>query len=413
MKTAKKLFLFLMLASAVWAQSNLPIEAKYSLFHEFIKNNDFTSAYKYGWEVVSENPAPFVKFNIFRRMENMMWAYHDSLAQSDEEKTNYADSTILLYDIALKFDESNKSYYMLKKAFVLEEWKQQEGTELIPMYEQALELDPNADAFYFDRLGQLYSKNAEADPEAKVKALELYGKLSEREPDNALWPERQQKLTSNPEELADILKKSWDLNPDNTEKAWKYANICMRSKFYERALEPLEFLVKANPDVPNYWKNLSVVYTQLDKDTEAMNALKKLSELDPNSKESFAGIAVLYQKQNQLTNSRTYINKAMAIDPDWDYPLYLEGQLYESAVRNCGGKIEFIDKCVYQLAYETYSRARSKNGQYAQASAERMGSIRSLIPQQEDYFFRNIKPGTAVKIQGKCYDWIGKTITVQ
>ena len=33
-------------------------------------------------------------------------------------------------------------------------------------------------------------------------------------------------------------------------------------------------------------------------------------------------------------------------------------------------------------------------------------------PSKEDFFFRKLKDGDVIKIEGKCYDWIGKSITV-
>ncbi len=75
------------------------------------------------------------------------------------------------------------------------------------------------------------------------------------------------------------------------------------------------------------------------------------------------------------------------------------------------GEFDFIDKCVYQLAVDTYRKVRNMGGTYAPSATERIKALSNSVPQQEDYFFQKIKSGTVIKIKGKCYDWIGRSIT--
>ncbi|KAB2837538.1 MAG: tetratricopeptide repeat protein, partial [Melioribacteraceae bacterium] len=193
----------------------------------------------------------------------------------------------------------------------------------------------------------------------------------------------------------------------------KYASLCLKYKEYERAIEALEFLTQKSPDVINYWLQLSSAYDKSDKTDKALSAYKRLIELQPDNKDNYANIALIYKKMDQLSVARTYLQKASNMDPNWDFPYFVEAQLYEQAARNCiGSQFEFIDKAVYQLAVDTYRTARSKGGSNAGAAAERMNALKDSVPQQEDYFFRKIKSGDKIKIEGKCYDWIGRTIVV-
>lgn len=386
---------------------------EFSLFYEYHKNKDYTSAAPHGWNIIHTNPEQFIKYKPFRKMEDILWYMHDSTNADDNQKAAIADTTIFLYNRAMKTNEDLSSYFQVKKAFVMENWKDLPAAEVIAEYEKAISMDPSTSTFYKDRLGQLYAKNAADDNDFLEKALEIYSQMSEAEPDNALWISRIEALAQNPEELMDITKKSWELSKDNLEKAWKYASLCLKYKEYERAIEALEFLTQKSPDVINYWLQLSSAYDKSDKTDKALSAYKRLIELQPDNKDNYANIALIYKKMDQLSVARTYLQKASNMDPNWDFPYFVEAQLYEQAARNCiGSQFEFIDKAVYQLAVDTYRTARSKGGSNAGAAAERMNALKDSVPQQEDYFFRKIKSGDKIKIEGKCYDWIGRTIVV-
>lgn len=428
MKPKKFVIVFLLLlafvaslsaASANVAGNNLAeadslnLMVEFSLFYEYHKNKDYLSAEPHGWNIVKTKPENFLQYKPFMKMEDILWYMHDSTDATEEQKSAIADTAIYLYNRAIEVNKDKASYFQLKKAFVMEIWKDLPAEEVIAEYVKAFEMDPNALTFYKDRLGRLYKDNATEENDYKLQALDLYSKLSEAEPDNGIWIQMIESLAENPEELMDITKKAWELDKENLEKAWKYASLCLRNKEYRRAIEALEFLTQKSPDVINYWLQLSSAYDKTDQTDKAISAYKKLIDLQPENKDNYANLALIYKKMDQLSVARSYLQKASNIDPDWDFPYFVEAQLYEQAARNCiGSKFEFIDKAVYQLALDTYRTARTKGGQNAGAAGERMNALKESVPQQEDYFFRKIKSGDKIKIEGKCYDWIGRTIIV-
>ena len=138
---------------------------------------------------------------------------------------------------------------------------------------------------------------------------------------------------------------------------------------------------------------------QLDK---AIDSYKKLIELQPDNRDNYVNIAIIYQKLDQLSVARSYLVKAQNVDPSWDYPIYIEAQLYEQSARNCiRGQFEFIDKCVYKLAVDTYAKARAKGGLFADRAGSRISQLSNSIPSKEDYFFQQLSNGDEIKIQGK------------
>ena len=386
------------------------LNAQFSLFWEYYKNKDYKNAYPYGWTVLLTNPEPYKRFNIHGRMEDVLWYMRDSVASNGADKKMYTDTTLYFYDLAIKQVPEKAAFYYARKAYVMEVWVKANPFETINVYEKAYELDPNLDAFYLDRLGLLYAANATEENEFKVKALELYSKLANREPNNQTWNSRMERLAENLDQLVEIRRKAWMLEKENLQRAWEYAAVCIQNKDFEKAIEPLEFLTQKSPDVINYWIHLANAYNKAGKTEKALSSYKKITELDSKNRDAYVNIGIIYKEKNQLSLARTFFQKASSVSPDWGYPIFLEATLYAQAARGCG--FEFKDKLVYLLAQETYRRARQIDPSIAQQANERIKALENSVPTKEDYFFRKIKSGTVLKIEGECYDWINKTVTV-
>lgn len=397
--------------SSTTSSDSVNILVEMSLFWEYQKNKDYESAEGHGWKVIENLKTEFLKYKPFKKMEEVIWHLRENKAQTNEEKQEYTEKCLRLYEKALNYDEVDKGYFLVRKAYVLETWNNSSVEEVVEAYETAFETDPEIDPFYKDRLGILYSQNATDENGWKLKALDLYSALTEKEPENSVWISRIDGLAENLDELVEIRKIAWDLDKTNLEKAYVYSETCIKAQMFEKALEPLEFLVEKNPDVINYWRKLANAYQKLERNDDAIKAYKTLINLEPNNRENYLNLAIIYQRLGQLSVSRSYLQKAGdATSEPWDLPIFYEAQLYEQAARNCG--FEFIDKCVYQLAVDTYKKAASLNGPQSGAARDRIAALANSVPQPEDYFFRNIKSGTSIKIEGNCYGWINRSIIV-
>ncbi|MEW6506240.1 MAG: tetratricopeptide repeat protein [Bacteroidota bacterium] len=385
-------------------------QATFSLFYESHKNNDFISAVEHGWKIVNGDPAPWLRFKLFPKMEEILWYIHDSTKVTEYELKSIRDTIIYLYDRAIKFEPKNEAYYTVRKAYVKEVWRKDNPEEVIILYEKAISLDPNIPDFYKDRLGMLYVANATESNDYKLKALDLYSKLAESDPDNPLWNQKLENIAEDINELVTITKRSWEFDKENLEKAWKYASTCLRAQDYEQAKIPLEFLTLNAPEVINYWKQLASVYEKIEMNDKAINAYRKLIDLQPDNRDNYVNIALVYKRLDQLSVSRTFLQRAMKADPNWDYPIFIEAQLYEQSARTC--EFDFMAKCVYLLAVNTYRRAAALGGQFSSIAADRVKALQNSIPMKEDYFFRKLKSGDTIKIEGPCYAWIDRSVTV-
>ncbi|MCC6636690.1 MAG: hypothetical protein IT278_03080, partial [Ignavibacteriaceae bacterium] len=95
----------------------------------------------------------------------------------------------------------------------------------------------------------------------------------------------------------------------------------------------------------------------------------------------------------------------------WGRALFYEGLVYENSARSCG-KLEFDDKCVYQLAYERYLNALGYDPSMTELQKQ-IEEIEKYLPEQADFASKGYKSGDKVKPGGNCYNWIEIELTVQ
>ena len=385
-----------------------------SLFFEAYKNKQYEWwTIEKGLNVVNNDPNFHNnKYTIYRKIDKVIFEVHKDSSITDELREDLADTAIYLYNMGIKYDPDYAGTFMVKKGYVYSEWMDVPVEDAIAAYEEAFESGQPVtnEVYYLSKLATLYEDNMSEDNDYQIKALDIYLKLSDLEPENARWPQKVANLAEDEAQLQDFMKKAWYADKENSEKAWKYARICKRLGDYESAIEPLQFLIDRNPEVINYWNEIARAYQKNDQTDMAVDSYKKLIKLQPENRDSYFNLALLYKEMGQLSVARSYLRKAASVSPGWDYPLFIEAGLYEQAARNCG--FEFMDKCVYQLAVETYRRVAGMNGEHASQAASRVNALANSVPSKEDYFFRKLKNGDVVKIEGRCYDWIGKSITV-
>lgn len=402
--------IFLSIGYQVNSYAQIPDSLKktYSLFSEYHKNKDYHSALPYGWDIIKYAPEAFAKW-VFYKMEECLWYLHDSANVSQEEIKSINDTILYFYDQAIKYRPEDKGYFQARKAFVAETWIELPVDKVVKMYELAFEWKPDLSNYYYHRLGQLYKNNMNDENDYKLKALDLYSFLSEREPENTQWVQELESLVDNIDELVIITRKNWEANKDDLSRAWKYASTAIRARDFKEAIIPLEFLVSKSPETINYWNQLATAYQKTERWNDAEKAFKKLIELEPNKREHYLNLGLVYKEQNKFSAARTEFQKANDKAGGWALAVYYEGLLYESSARSC--EFNFETKLVYLLAQNTYRRAFNMDPTLTDAQ-ERVNALFSSVPTKEDYFFRGLKSGQTLQITGSCFGWIGRSVNV-
>ncbi|CUU06441.1 Tetratricopeptide repeat-containing protein [Candidatus Kryptobacter tengchongensis] len=399
-------------------QDSIEVLKNWSLFYEYFKTGDYVSAFPYGWKVMEMQPTRFK--TLYKAMEKIYLKFYEEAPP--EKKTQYADTLLIIYDNAIKYHPENASEYYLRKGYVLENYYTNREIEAIQAYEKGIELDfEHIEFYYIDRLGVLYIKHMEENPEYREKAIELYRKVLDKDPQNVTANDRLRALVKDISELIELNKKRLEVDPENTELIWTIANLYIRAEDYRNAIPYLEKLTKKFPDNETYWNRLGYCYQRVGEYKKAIYVYNRSLKINPDAKEIILNIAVCYRELDNFEQARIWARRAMAKDKNWGRP-YLEiAQIYEAAVAKCvkttkGGdwtKIDFVDKLVYQLAVEYYELAKKIDPSVANEANQRIKNLETLVPTQEDYFFnkRKIKEGK-IAITGGCYDWIGESITV-
>ena len=380
----------------------------YSLFSEYHKNRDYQSAMPYGWQVLECDKKKFAKW-IYYKMEECMWYIHDSTETAIAAEFFVEDSILSLYDMAITYYPDGMAYFQVRKAFVSETWLELDPATCIAEYEKALEYNPDMDNYYLNRLGQLYIDNQSDDNEYYTKAIELYSGWAIKEPDNPAPVEKLKEIVPDAAVILDVYEKAWRLDQENLEKAWSYASACIRTQTYERAIEPLEFLTQKSPETVNYWNQLATCYNKVGRMADAENAYQKLIGLEPNNKDFYFNLGLIYKEQGKLSKARQNFETASEKAGGWGMAIFSIGLLYEQSARDC--TFDFKTKLVYLLAQDTYRRAVNIDPALTQAR-DRISALSGSIPSQEDWFFNKKKSGDVIPISGECFTWIGKSVTV-
>ncbi len=390
---------------------NVMMEA--SLFFEAYKNKQYEKwTIDKGFNIINAKPDFMPKYKVYKKLDKVIWKVYNDSSSTEELKAELADTILYFYDRAVEYDSENEGNYLIRRGFILNKWREEPLEVAIESYEKgfATGKEITNEIFYLSQLGDLFRGNMDENPDYQMKALDIFMKLSDLEPENGRWPGIVGSLAEDEEQMQEFMQKAWYADKQSPEKAWKFARTCKRNGDYASAIEPLSFLTNNNPEVINYWNELARAYQKNDQTDMAISSYKKLINLQPENRDSYFNLALLYKDMDQYSVSRNYLRKAAKASPGWDYPLYIEANLYESAARDCG--FEFEDKCAYKLAQDTYRRVASMGGEHGSAARERVGALSNSVPTKEDYFFRKKKNGDTIKVSGKCYGWIGKSITV-
>jgi tetratricopeptide (TPR) repeat protein len=261
-------------SDSVQKADSLKILTQYSLFSEYYKNKDYKSALPFGWKVIQLSPKKFAKW-VYFKMEDALWYEHDSTNAAPAKMKTIEDTLDYLYNLAIEYDTKDRGYFEARKAYIEQNWMNENKDTVIHEYEDAIRDDSTIPDYYYDQLGQLYASNANNNNDYKQKAIELYEKLSEKEPNNQVWPTKLESLVSNIKDLVSLTKKNWDLDHNNLAKAWKYAELCMKANMYKEAVTALNFLVTKSPNNANYWVQLADAY-QLIKNLLRLSPIIKI-----------------------------------------------------------------------------------------------------------------------------------------
>jgi tetratricopeptide (TPR) repeat protein len=394
----------------------------YSLYYEDFKNQNFESALP-NLKWIIEN-VPAYPSNDDRNFERLVETYAGiaEKAESEELKKAYLDSALAVFDVAgpalkeagAEYDEED---WLIKKGRFIQENSQMlpEATSSVAdiylaAYETAgCEIDP-----YYIRV--IIDNHARSD--RKQQAVELMDEAEACYSDNAEMmtyiTEVRNTLFESPDERMAFLEGRLENNPDDIEIVSELFEIYVELGERDKAAQLGKTLLEMQPTARTY-RLLAKMHLEDGEAAEALALYEEALNLpgaEELKRDIYFNMGIAQQQMGRLQNARTNFRKALEEDPKFGQAYIAIGDLYVTAVSECGS-FERDDRAVYWLAVDYYERAKATDPNLSAQANQKISTYRRTFPDQEMLFFKNWEPGQSVRIDYGCYSWIGETTTVR
>lgn len=394
----------------------------YSLYYEDYKAGNYESAVSYLRWMLNNAPAYAGPGKADDRNFERAVVTYDSLAAraGDAELARaYLDTALALHDQAVStlqdagVEVDEYKWTLDKGRFI-----QKHPTELadlqnqaIDLYEQAYEMNPaEIDAYYIQLLIRAYAQRDKAEAVAFMEQVE------EQFPDNAelesYIAQFRDLLFDSPEERVAFLEDQFEKKPEDLEIAGElfalYQELGMRNEAYEMG----DRLMEMEPSAATY-RILGKLRLDDGQPQQAFELYEKAIELagEPNVRDYY-NMGIAQQHMGSLSRARSYFRQALELDPSFGAALIAIGDLYATAVSDCGS-FEREDRAVYWLVVDYYNRAKNADPSLSSAANGKINTYRRSFPDQEALFFKGWQPGQNFRIDYGCYAWINESTTVK
>lgn len=398
-------------------------QRNYSLYYEEFKNKNYASAIgPLRW--ILEN-APTFPHNSDTNFERAVETYAGlGLAESDSELQRIMlDSAIVMLDTAVTVvsgagGEIDEFEWTLKKGqfiFANLEYLPDLEDEVAAEYREAWEMDPDRlDPYYLEYILAHIIQNG-GDKEAAVAFLdEIEEKRGDEEAIIALQSKWRGAIFTSPEERYTYLQSELEKDPSNVEILSELITIATDLDYRSDVYDYGSRLLEIAPSADTY----RMLGTMKLSDGETEGALAdfakalELAEDDEDRRDIYYNLATAEQELGRLSRARTNYRQALDVDPSFGRALIAIGDLYVTAVSNCG-TFEREDRAVYWLATDYFNRAKSVDPSLQAVADQRIKQYRTYYPDAEALFFMKWTPGDRYQINSGCYSWINETTTVR
>jgi tetratricopeptide (TPR) repeat protein len=396
----------------------------YSLYFENFKNGNYVSALPDLRWIINCAPTFPESTNDDRNFRRLIEVY-EGLAQASEDgetKRAYLDSALAVHDTAIPVlkeagAEVNELTWLINKGRFIQthgEHYPDRINEVPQIYLEAFEMAPgDVDAYYVRIVIDDYVRQGE-----KQSAVELMQQAEEQFSDNPEMrdyiTQMQDMLFRSPDERMEFLEQQLQRNPDNTDLMAELFDIYIRLKHRDKAAGLGQQLLQVQPTARTY-RLLAKMHLEDGESREAFELYEqalKLPGAEQEAREIYFNMGLAQQELGRLSNARTYYREALKQDPNFGAAYIAIGDLYVTAVSNCGS-FDPEDRAVYWLAADYYERARSVDSSVANAANQKINTYRPSYPTRENLFFKGWDVGQNFSINGGCYSWINETTKVR
>ena len=141
---------------------------------------------------------------------------------------------------------------------------------------------------------------------------------------------------------------------DNSQVYFLIGTAYLQKKNYNNAYNCLIEAISLNKTIPNYFNNVGITLSELNKDEDAINNYKQALKLKPNYLDALINYAISLKKLKKFEDAIIFLNRSLNISP--------ENHLIYNNLGNIFREIGNITK-----ATECYEKAISLKNDYVEA----------------------------------------------
>jgi tetratricopeptide (TPR) repeat protein len=187
-------------------------------------------------------------------------------------------------------------------------------------------------------LGQAFLRNGEY-PEAEL-ALNRALKLKPDSPETLYLLAQVCANESRPLDALDLLLRAHKIAPANTDIIFLMAQVSISQNYFEDAIPLLESGLAIAPQRSDLLAALGQSYLMSDKVDKAIEAFKKLIEIEPSAR-SYAFLGLSYQRLGRFDEAKQYFQEGLKLDPHDSFCLFNLGFIAERQGDSAGAEARF------------------------------------------------------------------------
>jgi hypothetical protein len=423
-------------ADQLQADHNIEFINNYSIYREFIKQNDYVSALPYWRKVYQLFPISTVQLYI-----DGVKMYESQMNQASDVhiKASCIDTMMMIFDKRIEHfyndDEvlGRKAEKYLSAIFQPEfKLNEEELIERIKkgygFAEESIEksgnnTEPAVLVLFMQATKKLYAEKVISKSvvfnnyEKIMQILEYQQKIAESKTRAEQAIPLVIRIAENCEifdcnSLVEFYEPRFNLNPNDTLMLKRITymlkkNNCTESELFTTASEEL-YDLRPSPETAFNLANTFVKKTNFDKAFVYYEKAYLNTEIDSSTRATYYYYAALLGLQvERFPYARDHAREAITLKPNFCEALMLIGDIYGQACKTYNA--EDIERyALFWLAHDYYEKA-SKIAPCNMNENIKKNIYSNYFPNKEEIFFRNLTDGQPYKIGG----WINETTTVR
>ncbi len=395
-------------------------DINYSLYSENFKNEAYVDALpNLRWIIDCEPDFRGTARRNFERLEEI-YTHFAETATDASRKAAYLDSVLIVKEykvpiLAAAGIEIDEHAALIGEARFIQtnaESMPDRLDEVLPLYEQAYEMDPaKTDAYTIQ-----YILSEKVKAEQVDETIAMINEVRPRFADDAEMTSYLDQwmliVLPTPEAMYDFRREQLAADPDNQELILQVFELADELDDTAEILRLKPAILEMDPSRKTLMMLSRISVDEGDID-EATSLLERAIALSENDEQRVAGLYEIGRLQQTAGNNRaarsTY-REVLAIDSNHGPSLIGIGDIYVAAGSNCGGT-SLDDQAAFIAAVGYYNRAAG-DASVASVARQKAGSYSRYFPRKEALFFKNIEPGSRYTVGG-CPGWIGETVTLR